>query len=1207
MLYWVRHFVTSSLRHFVTSSLRHFVTSSLRHFVTSSLRHFVTSSLRHFVTSSLRHFVTSSLRISFTVKAPWVRNPPRGFSLMEVLVVGALGSFILAGTLKTLSISVESAQIVRVSLANEALARAVGGVLNSPEECKENLKPGTGRLTGSDSGNGKGDLTQLTKGDDVVLSTSTQNGANIFKYSFDIIKMQLSGEGTLQKDSTDGDDAKKRTFTVYYKKRGVGSLSTLGDLECSADSQLGCYFYQCDLSYELDSSNEVSVCRSLTCVSGGGGVGAEIAGQMCELGEYLVGFTAGGAKICVDMSCDCEDMGSHEATCRSNSWQLGLRGVKRDSEGNMIPDCVQLPKVGEQRRACADGEFVEGYNANGEIICKEYTCSGGMVKDEMDEKKCKCPDAKPYWDGSKCVESAIHSCPATAPYSYNSRCVSSCPQALPVVGRNKVCQSCTQVNPTTPYWNKRLKKCVSVCRYQGIIPRGGYYMDVNNNDCVLSDSCGAGETGKPSSGCVTSCPPGSNGSCATCPPGAATIQVRVRTGSNSISIRNHCKICPKYKPYPSGSTCVHSCSSTQALDPVKKICVEKHWGCPPDRPKVGTNGQCEACPAGTYWKFVPTTQDFGGSLSREEDYYKENYDDHYSCSSTCPSNQHKYDGRCVSGCPDDKPKVGANNVCEACPTGHHWNRITKTCNNCSSPTPYWNTLSEKCVSTCPSGTTLNSTRKACVGNSCPIDKPYRSNYNCASSCGRNWRYVYNNTCVSSCPAGSVAIRGQAGGYFAYICVPNEECPDTTPYYSGSSCVSTCPSDKRYKYNNTCVSTCPTDKPKVGANNVCEACPPTTPKISGNTCVTSCPTDKRYTLDNKCVSSCPDGKPHIGANNVCVACPPATPKISGNTCVASCPTNKRYTLDNKCVSSCPDDKPHIGANNVCEVCSGTTPYRSGRPNYGQSFRCVSSCSAQEHLNRATNICSVYDQDCELIYNGQCVSSCPFSHPYTTELSSFTGTITCVNSCPSGTTLNVEKRTCFSTCPSYWKYRLNYNNRACVTSCPTGTVVGLNNQCVEGCPLATPYFDVPTGNCVSTCPDSRPKKANATCVESCPAERPKTGSNNVCEACSGTTPYWNGSACVSACPSDKPHIDPTLNFHCISTCPADRPNKIQIKKGGIFGCINDCSGDLIRGANNECVCPADKPYRYTGVIGLCVATCTGFTRADDSDGKWCVPNT
>ena len=755
----------------------------------------------------------------------------------------------------------ESAQIVRVSLANEALARAVGGVLNSPEECKKNLKPGTDRLTGSDSGNGIGDLTQLTKGQDVVLSTSTQNGDNIFKYSFDIIKMQLSGEGTLQKDSTDGDDAKKRTFTVYYKKRGVGSLSTLGDLECSADSQLGCYFYQCDLSYELDNSSppNVKVCRSLTCVSGGGGVGAEIAGQMCELGEYLVGFTAGGAKICVDMSCDCKDMGDDEATCRSNSWQLGLRGVKRDSEGNMIPDCVQLPKVGEQRRACADGEFVEGYNANGEIICKEYVCSGGMVKDPDDEKKCKCPDAKPYWDGSKCVENSVFSCPATAPYSYNSRCVSSCPPAVPLVGRNQVCQSCMQVNPNTPYWNTKLKKCVSKCSGPSTSIPVGYYM--GGPGCFRSDACGEGETRTSSGGCRIPCPSGSGVNCA-CPLGA-------------IASGGSCFSCPKHRPYLNGSTCVSACPSTKALDTVKKVCVWKHWGCPPDRPKVGTNGQCEACPAGTYWKFVPTTQDFGSSLSREEDYYKENYDDHNFCSSTCPSNQHKYDGRCVSGCPDDKPKVGANNVCEACPTGHHWNRITKTCNNCPSITPYWNTLSDKCVSTCPSG-------------------------------------------------------------------------------------------------------------------------------------------------------------------------------------------------------------------------------------------------------------------QVSRNGRCVGA------------------------------NV-------------------------------------------CPTTAPYFDVPTGNCVSTCPDSRPKKANATCVESCPAERPKTGSNNVCEACSGTTPYWNGSACVSACPSDKPHIDPTLNFHCISTCPADRPNKIQIKKGGIFGCINDCSGDLIRGANNEYVCPADKPYRYTGVIGLCVATCTGFTRADDSDGKWCVPNT
>ena len=567
----------------------------------------------------------------------------------------------------------ESAQIVRVSLANEALARAVGGVLNSPEECKKNLKPGTDRLTGSDSGNGIGDLTQLTKGQDVVLSTSTQNGDNIFKYSFDIIKMQLSGEGTLQKDSTDGDDAKKRTFTVYYKKRGVGSLSTLGDLECSADSQLGCYFYQCDLSYELDNSSppNVKVCRSLTCVSGGGGVGAEIAGQICELGEYLVGFTAGGAKICVDMSCDCEDMGDDEADCKAaeradNSWKLGLQGVERDSEGNMIPVCVKLPKVGGQAGTCGAGEFASGYDANGEIICKEYTCSGGMVKDPDDGKKCKCPDAKPIWDGSKCVESAIHSCPATAPYSYDSRCVSSCPLAAPAVGRNKVCQSCMQVNPNTPYWNKRLKKCVSSCpnvySIQNRIRRINHWSSTNNPDCVLSDSCGVGRKYDPStrrcvdrlcntqkydpaSGqCVSYCPFYNgyrytyNKTCvSSCPSGtrAATLN---RYSSRTIT----CISCPNYRPYLSGSTCVHSCSSTQALDTVNKTCVSKEGGCPPDRPKVGTSGQCEACPTGHHWK--TGSYDYSGTDVE----IIRSYEANNLCVSTCPENQHKHDGRCVT-------------------------------------------------------------------------------------------------------------------------------------------------------------------------------------------------------------------------------------------------------------------------------------------------------------------------------------------------------------------------------------------------------------------------------------------------------------------------------------------------------------------------------------------------------------------------------
>ena len=198
----------------------------------------------------------------------------RGFSLVEVLVAGMIGAIIAAGSVKALSIAIQSSRVTESSLAVTELKTAVNLILLDPVECRANLKPNAtttavNGLTGDDREKGIGTIKNLTKNlaNDVAgdTTTTTDNvnlvtAGKVFKNKLDILKIDMIGDAT---EDPQGNE-RKRVLIVYYKKLNMGSLSTLADGTCTNTDTSGCYFHQCLMTYEL-AGNDVSTCKALDC------------------------------------------------------------------------------------------------------------------------------------------------------------------------------------------------------------------------------------------------------------------------------------------------------------------------------------------------------------------------------------------------------------------------------------------------------------------------------------------------------------------------------------------------------------------------------------------------------------------------------------------------------------------------------------------------------------------------------------------------------------------------------------------------------------------------------------------------------------------------------------------------------------------------------------------------------------------------------
>ena len=142
-----------------------------------------------------------------------------GFSIIETLIMMGLLSVVALGTIKLSTVSIQSSQVVRSAFSEQELRIAVNNVLTNDNDCKANLQPTTGKLTGGNSQKGIGTISKLEKGGVVLLESGES-----FKGNLEIVKMELTGDASQDPKA----DTVDRTFVVYYSRKNAKELNTLG-------------------------------------------------------------------------------------------------------------------------------------------------------------------------------------------------------------------------------------------------------------------------------------------------------------------------------------------------------------------------------------------------------------------------------------------------------------------------------------------------------------------------------------------------------------------------------------------------------------------------------------------------------------------------------------------------------------------------------------------------------------------------------------------------------------------------------------------------------------------------------------------------------------------------------------------------------------------------------------------------------------------
>lgn len=236
--------------------------------------------------------------------------------------------------------------------------------------------------------------------------------------------------------------------------------------------------------------------------------------------------------------------------------------------------------------------------------------------------------------------------------------------------------------------------------------------------------------------------------------------------------------------------------------------------------------------------------------------------------------------------------------CNTCPSSPR-----SQCLSCYSTTvtPLIYLFNSTCVSSCPSGYYIDTIYQTCSLCAFPCSSCSNSADNC-TACSINSTYKYlnkssgGNTCVSDCPAYMFADNSQIP-YVCSLCIlPCAHCSSLT------NCT-TCASSFFY-YNYTCLTLCPSEI-TVTVGSSCIDCSLTCAKCSGTP--TNCTVCGNFTAlyNGSCVGSCPSDMTAI--NSVCTQCDPTC--LTCSIFVANCTScnvssSHAYSYDNQCLVACP---------------------------------------------------------------------------------------------------------------------------------------------------------------------------------------------------------------------------------------------------------------------------------------------------------------
>lgn len=197
--------------------------------------------------------------------------------------------------------------------------------------------------------------------------------------------------------------------------------------------------------------------------------------------------------------------------------------------------------------------------------------------------------------------------------------------------------------------------------------------------------------------------------------------------------------------------------------------------------------------------------------------------------------------------------------------------------------------------------------------------------NCLT-CTNSLHYLYNGTCVASCPTG-VAVYTQT--------TPTRSCPpcDSSCSLCSGGLATNCTSCLTNTYltaTNTCVATCPGSFYPTTNPNVCSPCHSYCSLCTGgtNSNCSACSGNNFYIPDlTKCDLLCPSPGYHTDSvSKTCIKCNSSCYNCNGGlaTNCTECAGSTYLTTTNTCVSTCPASFfPSVNPN----VCSSCHPFCS----------------------------------------------------------------------------------------------------------------------------------------------------------------------------------------------------------------------------------------------------------------------------------------
>lgn len=811
-------------------------------------------------------------------------------------------------------------------------------------------------------------------------------------------------------------------------------------------------------------------------------------------------------------------------------------------------------------KQCPDNYFIDGNICQNECSPGRYisnrTCLDECPKSEqfIHKQNCvaQCPNKSLVQDGF-CVQQCsanyvvngkicLKKCP-TDRYEHDGKCITTCPIDTLIENRKcvkncsvdlfKTDYRCVTTCPPSQYVNITEKVCVKHC--DGLKYR-------NNSEDFCLQECPDG-TSEYNSTCVARCPTShpffySKKCVAECPTSSRFVSKRAGQGS---VIKYICvDKCAKYVSFYS-NTCVDACSSNEIL--YDNVC---QLACPLSDP---------------YHVHLPATLEEDINLTTSFNITKP-INAFAICTKECPSTfvSSNAEFECYSECPSSTENVIFNSSClQKCPDNHSLLMIKNGRNICTKSCEKFQ-FQKTCLEICP------ATHASVQGNECV-------------NCSQIGKFEENKKCVNKCEIVSFENR----------------------------CYNTCPPNARYMFNGTCVESCPTEAPMANEQHYgpysLEVCTNQCPKekfVFDNRCVSTCPENKRLPLDGRCVSchevgkydhgsKCVDLCPNLHYNFRCVEGCPWSFQIFNKTCVLHCPFNAplryqigneyhcvnkcqngTYLFKNECVAIC-NDQLFYFERKCIEKCPITAPFISKFTSiYGINSReCLPQCKPSQFSLNFT--CFETCPDGYVGYNQNCLRSCPIDSPYiyhkvcVQRCKTLRQGTNCYDNCPKGTFQN--DKTCVQTCPS--TKPIHYKNRCvricqsylinedCFDECPFG-LFGYKKKCLLRCPSEA--YNTYKWECFAKCPNKTIfNSTQHACLDSCPKGMLRFG-QKCFDKCPSQAMYISNGECVKNCSS---YLD---GLHCLKKCP---PGKYNFKRK----CIEKCPVDASFVSNRTCLvsCP------------------------------------